>query len=95
MQLTWLKAYSIINVSDLFFENRIKDGKSLDPSEIHFFAADPSRALDLDYDQILIEIRYNEFKGTLDQQITNELGLKLQLTLISSIMKNELALRLD
>lgn len=44
----------------------MKDGKTLDPSEIRFFSADPSRALDLDYDQILIEIRYNEFKGSLD-----------------------------
>ena len=37
MQLTLLKAYSLINLSDLFFENRMKDGKPLEPSDIRFF----------------------------------------------------------
>ena len=37
MQLTLLKAYSIVNLSDLFFENRMKDGKPLEPSDIRFF----------------------------------------------------------
>lgn len=40
MKLSFLKAYSIINVSDQFFEEKMKDGKSLDPIEIRFFNFD-------------------------------------------------------
>lgn len=31
MQLSFLKAFSIVNISDAFFENRMKDGKPLEP----------------------------------------------------------------
>jgi hypothetical protein len=56
MQLSWLKAFSIINLSDVFFENRMKDGKSLDPSEIRFFQYDQKWTLDLDYETLLNEM---------------------------------------
>jgi hypothetical protein len=37
MKLQFLKAYSIINISDRFFDDKMKDGKPLDPAEIKFF----------------------------------------------------------
>lgn len=40
-------------------------------------------------------MRYNEFKGVLDEEVTKNVALKIQLTFMSSIIKNELALRLD
>jgi hypothetical protein len=40
-------------------------------------------------------MRYNEFKGVLDEELTKSVGLKIQFTFMSSITRNELALRLD
>jgi len=40
-------------------------------------------------------MRYNEFKGVPDLALTAVIGLKIQFTLMSSITRNELALRLD
>lgn len=40
-------------------------------------------------------MRYNEFKGDVDEEISKELGLKIQFTFMSSLARNQLALRLD
>jgi hypothetical protein len=40
-------------------------------------------------------MRYNEFKGVLEEELTKNIGLKIQVTFMSSITRNELALRLD
>lgn len=40
MQLNFLKAFSIVNISDAFFENRMKDGKPLEPFEVKLFNFD-------------------------------------------------------
>ena len=96
MTLSFLKAFSIINVSDAFFENLMRDGKPLETFDVRLFQMDSSKwTLDLDYDVILNEMRYNEFKGVPDEQLTAQLGLKLQLTMLSSINRHQLALRLD
>lgn len=42
----------------------------------------------MDYDTILNEMRYNEFKGTVDEDLTRRMNLKMQLTLMSSINRN-------
>lgn len=53
MKISLLKAYQIINLSDKFFEEKMRDGKSYEPSEvIQFFHYDPKYNLDQDYDRI-------------------------------------------
>jgi len=37
MKLSFLKAFSIANLSDAFFDNKMKEGKPLDPMEIKFY----------------------------------------------------------
>ena len=37
MTLSFLKAFSIINVSDAFFENFMKDGKPLDTFDVRLY----------------------------------------------------------
>jgi hypothetical protein len=95
MTLTFLKAYSIINVSDVFFEHHMTEGRPLDPFEVRFYQIDNEWTLDLDYNTILNKMRYNEIKSVLDEQLTAMLDLKLQLTLLSCISRHQLALRLD
>lgn len=87
MTLTFLKAFSIINVSDVFFEHHMTEGRPLDPFEVRFYQVDNEWTLDLDYNTILNKMRYNEIKSVLDEQLTAMLDLKLQLTLLSSISR--------
>lgn len=85
MNLNFLKAYSIVNVSDLFLENKMKDGKTLEPFDINFYKYDHKWILDENYDTLLSDMRFNKFDGEIDHQITKELNLKLQITILSSI----------
>ena len=89
MKLANLKAYSIVNLSDRFFEDRAKDGKPMDSLvEIKFFNYDQKYLLDSDYSTILTDLRYNNFDGVLNETITKLLNLKLQLTFMSSSNRN-------
>lgn len=64
MRIQILKAYQVINLSDKFFEEKMKDGKPLEATEvIKFVSYDQKYTLDLDYDRILKELRDGEFTG--------------------------------
>jgi hypothetical protein len=56
MKLSFVKAYSLVNVTDLFLEHKMKDGKPLEPLDISFFAIDASKnqwVLEQDYEVLL------------------------------------------
>ena len=37
MRLGFLKGYSLLNITDIFLDNKMKDGKPLDPYDINFY----------------------------------------------------------
>lgn len=95
MRISSLSHYSIVNLTDAFLQNRMIDGKTLEPAEINFYEYDAKYDLDQDYDIIQNEIRYNTFKGVADERFSNELSLKMKFTFLSSINRNSLCLGLQ
>lgn len=71
MKISILKAYSIINLSDRFFEKRMADGRvDLADELIKFIQYDQKYNLDNDYDRILQDIREDELTSKYDDEIT-------------------------
>lgn len=71
MKISILKAYRVVNLSDMFFDEKMRDGKPFEPEEIiQFFQYDPKYNVDQDYDRILKDQRENEFTGKIDDEIT-------------------------
>jgi len=71
MKISILKAYSIINLSDRFFEKRMADGRVDQADElIKFIQYDQKYNLDNDYDRILQDIREDELTSSYDDEIT-------------------------
>lgn len=74
----------------------MKDGRtSYDTKSLKFFAYDHKYQLESDYKNIITELKSGLFVAILDDHISDNLGLRLNYTMISSINKNQLALRLD
>jgi len=71
MKISILKAYSIINLSDRFFEKRMADGRvDLADEPIKLIQCDQKYNLDNDYDRILQDIREDELTSKYDEEIT-------------------------
>jgi hypothetical protein len=67
----------------------MKDGKtSYDTENVKFFAYDHKYQLESDYVEINYKLKNSEFIATRDDQTTDNLGLRINYTLISSINKN-------
>ena len=79
----------MVNLSSKFFDEQIKDGTtSYDTENVKFFAYDHKYQLESEYIRIIQELKNSEFIATRDDHITDNLGLRLNYTLISSINKN-------
>lgn len=89
MRISVLKAYRIINISDKFFDEKMKDGFPVEMDDyLRFFNFDGKHALDSDYDRILKECKEGDFNGVIDEELSSLLNLRLQFTMLSNIMRH-------
>lgn len=80
----FIKAFSIMNLSEIFFNNKMREGNLLEISDVKFYTFNRSfHNIHTDYENIFRNTKdLNQF---LDGELTKKLKLKLEIAFITSI----------
>ena len=80
----FIKAFSVINLSEMFFNNKMREGNLLEISDIKFYTFDRScHNIHSDYENIYRNTK--DLSRFLDGELTKKLKLKLEIAFITSI----------